>query len=154
MRLSRWGKRIAAVRAGPQSAIVRLCSIAMILLAQASLVLPPGSAFAQSLRIALKSGESVDLGPVYWVANCRSIMVGLPEVEILEGPPGLTLNLREAMVLPRTQKCPANVAGAILTATAKDVKEPIEAKLTYRLKYKTKDGDRQRSNIYSVSLFP
>jgi hypothetical protein len=154
MRLSRSGKRIALVRAGQPSAILRLCSIAMMLLAQASLVLPPGSAFAQSQRIALKSGESVDLGPVYWVANCRSIMVGLPEIEILEGPPEIALTLREAMVLPRRQKCPANVAGAVLTATAKDVKEPIEAKLTYRLKYKTKDGDRQGSNIYNVSLFP
>jgi hypothetical protein len=133
---------------------MRFCSIAIMVLAQVCLVLPPGSAFAQSLRIALKSGESVDLGPVYWVANCRSIMVGLPEVEILEGPPGLMLSLREAMVLPRRQKCPATVAGAVLTATAKDVKEPIEAKLTYRLKYKTRDGDRQRSNIYDVSLFP
>jgi len=131
---------------------MRLCLIATMVLAP--LVLPSGSASAQSLRIALKSGESVDLGPVYWVANCRSILLGLPEIEILEGPPELVLSLREAMVLPRRQNCPANVAGAILTATAKDVKEPIEAKLTYRLKYKTKDGDRQRSNIYGVSLFP
>jgi hypothetical protein len=119
---------------------MRFCSVAVMLLAQASLVLPPDSAFAQSQRIALKSGESVDLGPVYWVANCRSIMVGLPEIEILEGPPEIGLTLREAMVLPRRQKCPA--------------KEPIEAKLTYRLKYKTRDGDRQQSNIYGVSLFP
>ena len=42
----------------------------------------------------------------------------------------------------------------VLMATAKDVKEPIEARLTYRLKYKTKDGDRQKSHIYGVSLFP
>jgi hypothetical protein len=27
-------------------------------------------------RIALKSGESVELQPVYWVVNCRSTMVG------------------------------------------------------------------------------
>jgi len=152
MRLSVCGKRIVLVRPGPPSAIMRLCLIATMVLAP--LVLPSGSASAQSLRIALKSGESVDLGPVYWVANCPSILLGLPEIEILEGPPELVLSLREAMVLPRRQNCPANVAGGILTATAKGVKEPIEAKLTYRLKYKTKDGDRQRSNIYGVSLFP
>jgi hypothetical protein len=154
MRLSRCGKR-NAVRPGSAGAVIRYCSTAIVFVA-ANLVLPLcGGAFAQSeLRIALKSGESVELGPVYWVANCRSIMVGLPEVEILEGPPELTLTLKEAMVLPRQQKCPANVSGAILTATAKDVKEPIQAKLTYRLKYKTKDGDRQRSNVYGVSLFP
>jgi hypothetical protein len=29
----------------------------------------------------------------------------------------------------------------------------FEAKLTYRLKYKTKDGDRQTGRIYKVSLY-
>jgi hypothetical protein len=51
-------------------------------------------------RIALKSGESADLSPVYWVTNCKSIMLGLAEIEILEGPPELTLSIREEMVLP------------------------------------------------------
>jgi hypothetical protein len=155
MRLSGWGKRIAPVRRGPPSATMRCRPVAIMLVAQVCLVLlPAGSAFAQSDRIAMKSGESVELGPVYWVANCRSIMVGLPEAEILEGPPGLALSVKEAMVLPRRQKCPAKVAGGILSATAKDVKEPIKATLTYRLKYKTKDGERQTSHVYGVSLFP
>ena len=149
------GHEIAPIRRGPSSAIMRCRAIAIMLVAQACLVLSVGSgAFAQTQRIALKSGESVTLGPVYWVVNCRSTMVGLPEIEILDGPAGLTLSLREAMVLPRRQNCPAKVAGALLTATASDIKEPIEAKLTYRLKYTTKDGDRQTSNIYGVSLFP
>jgi hypothetical protein len=39
-------------------------------------------------------------------------------------------------------------------ATAKDVKAPKEAKLTIRLKFNTKVGERQSSNIYNVSLFP
>jgi hypothetical protein len=154
MVISRGGKRSGLVRPGSAGAIMRACSTVIVLIA--SVVLPSGGdAFAQAdPRIALKSGESVDLGPVYWVAACRSIMVGLPEVEILEGPPELTLSLKEAMVLPRQQKCPDKVSGAVLTATAKDVKQPIQARLTYRIKYKTKDGDRQRSGVYSVSLFP
>jgi hypothetical protein len=152
MRLFWRSKGVGPVRAGSSSAIRRFCPIAVIVAIQ--MVLPSDHVLAQSQRIALKSGESVELGPVYWVANCRSTMLGLPEVEILEGPPELTLSVKEAMVLPRTQKCPATVAGGILSVTAKDVKEPIEAKLTYRLKYKTKDGDRQRSNVYGVSLFP
>jgi len=104
--------------------------------------------------IALKSGESAELGSVWWVVNCRSIMLGLPEVEILEGPPGLTLSIRESMVLPRRLNCAAQVPGGILVATAKDVADPVQGKLTYRIKYKTKDGDRQTSNTYNVSLFP
>jgi hypothetical protein len=46
------------------------------------------------------------------------------------------------------------VPGGKVVATAKDVKEPKEAKLTYRVKYKTKDGDRQTSKVYTISLFP
>jgi hypothetical protein len=30
----------------------------------------------------------------------------------------------------------------------------MEAKLTYRVKYKTKDGDRQLGHVYSISLYP
>jgi hypothetical protein len=104
--------------------------------------------------IALRNGESAELGSVWFVANCRSIMIGLPEVEILEGPPGLTLSIKEAMVLPRRLNCANQVPGGILVATAKDVTEPVQGKLVYRVKYKTKDGDRQLAQTYNVSLFP
>ena len=101
--------------------------------------------------IALKSGETVVLGPLWYVSKCRSIMIGLPEVEILDGPPEIKLNLK---VLPRRLNCPNTVPGAILSATASEVKEASQAKLTFRVKYKTRDGDRQVARIYNVSLFP
>jgi hypothetical protein len=104
--------------------------------------------------IALRNGESTELANVWFVVNCRSIMIGLPEVEILEGPPGLTLSIKEAMVLPRRLNCANQVPGGILIATAKDVTDPVQGKLVYRVKYKTKDGDRQFAHTYSVSLFP
>lgn len=104
--------------------------------------------------IALKSGESVELGLVFWVSNCRSIMVGTPEIEILEGPEEVTLTLKEGKVIPRRLNCSNQVPGGTIVATAGDVKEPKQAKLTYRVKYKTKDGERQTSSIYNVSLFP
>jgi hypothetical protein len=105
-------------------------------------------------RIALKSGESVELHTVYWVSNCRSIMIGLPEIEILDGPPQVALSIKEDMVLPRRQDCANKVPGGILIATAKDVKEPTESKITYRLKYKIKDGDRPQGYTLRLSLFP
>jgi len=46
------------------------------------------------------------------------------------------------------------VRGGTLIVTAKDISEPKQATLTYRVKYKTKEGDRQRSGVYNVSLFP
>src|SRR5260370_10860189 len=101
-------------------------------------------------RIAVKSGESVELGTVYWVSNCRSIVVGVPEVEVLEGPAELTLSIREGMVNARRGNCAKPIPGGTLVATAKEIKEPMEAKLTFRGKYKTKDGDRQTSQIYNV----
>jgi len=104
--------------------------------------------------IAVKNGESVDLGTVYYVSNCRSIMVGLPDIEVLEAPSGVAVSIREEPVLPRRQGCAAKVAGGTLVLTAKDVTEPAEAKLTYRVNYKTKDGPRQTSHAFIVSLFP
>lgn len=113
------------------------------------------AAHAQStLRVALKSGESVDIGPVYFITNCKSIVIGRPEVEILEGPPEVTVSIREEMVLPRVQNCAQKVPGGTVVLTAKDVTASKEAKLTYRVKYKTKDGDRQRGAVVNVSLFP
>ncbi len=105
-------------------------------------------------RLAVKNGESVELHTVYWVSNCRLIMIGMAEVEVLEGPPGLTLNIRPEPVLPRRQGCAKKVAGGTLVLSAKDITERVDAKLVYRLKYKTRDGDRQTSHTYIVSLFP
>ena len=115
-----------------------------------------GQANAQDVlrRIAVKNGESVDLGTVYWVANCHSIMVGLPEIEMLEGPPGVALSIREELVLPRRQGCAAKVPGGTVVLTAKEVTEKSETKLTYRVNYKIKDGPRQTSQSYVISLFP
>jgi hypothetical protein len=125
-------------------ATLALCSVVM---------LGSVNAGAQK-RIALKSGESVELHPVYWVANCRSIMIGLPDVEVLEGPPELVQSIKEEMALPRRQNCANRVNGGTLVVTAKDIKEPGEARLAYRLKYKTKDGERVRGNVFRVSLYP
>jgi len=112
------------------------------------------SAQSAARRVALKNGESVELHPIYWVSKCHSIMIGLPEVEILDGPPELSLSIREGQVLPRRQGCAAKVPGGTLMLTAKGVSEKIEVKIVYRVNYKTKDGNRQISNTYIVSLFP
>jgi hypothetical protein len=114
----------------------------------------PANAQDALRRLAVKNGESVDLGTVYYVSNCRSIMVGLPDIDVLEGPTGVTISIREEPVLPRRQGCAAKVAGGTVVLTAKDVTEPAEAKLTYRVNYKTKDGPRQTSQAFMVSLFP
>ncbi len=113
------------------------------------------SVHAQDIRrIALKSGESADLGLVYWVSHCKSIMIGLPTIDILDGPPEVTITIRAEMVLPRLQNCPNKVAGGTIVAKASTIEEPKQAQITYRVNYKTKEGDRPRSYVYNLSLFP
>ena len=105
-------------------------------------------------RLAIKNGESIELHPICYVSQCHSIMIGLPEIEVLDGPPELKFSIREEPVLPRRQGCAAKVPGGMLLLMAKGVTEKIETKLTYRVKYNTKDGPRQTSSAYIVSLFP
>ena len=137
---------------------MRIRSNAILTFLHLAIALFLGSATAraqQDIRgVALKSGESAELGLVYYITNCKSIVIGTPEVEVLEGPPEVTLTIKQGMVLPRAQNCSNTVQGGTLVLTAKDVTEPKYARLTYRVKYKTKDGDRQRSSVYNVSLFP
>jgi hypothetical protein len=103
-------------------------------------------------HIALKSGESTNLRNFYFAQQCRSIMIGTPTLDVLEAPPEITVTLKEGAKLP--SKCTVPVPGGTVVATAKDVKAPKEAKLTIRLTFKTKIGERQSSNSYIVSLFP
>jgi hypothetical protein len=81
-------------------------------------------------------------------------MVGTPELEVLESPDLVTLSLREEKVVPRRFNCSNPVPGGTVVLTAKQVNARVDGKLTYRIKYKTKDGDRQTSTVYNLSLYP
>jgi hypothetical protein len=126
----------------------------LCLAVSASLAASQALAQGEVRRLTVKNGESIDLYAVYWTANCRSVMLGLPEIEVLEGPREVSLSVREEPVLPRRQGCANKIPGGTLMLTAKGVTEPMEAKLAYRVKYKTKDGERQTSQVYIVSLYP
>jgi len=104
--------------------------------------------------VALKSGESVEVGDLYFAPNCRSILIATPTAEVLEGPSEITVSVKEAMVVPRTQECSKQVKGGKLVFTAKDIDDYSTSKLTVRITFKTKDGQTQRSVSYNVTLFP
>jgi hypothetical protein len=108
----------------------------------------------QVRTIALKSGETFELGPVYLVINCKSIVTDEPQVEIMEGPPELTLTIKPGKVVPRNQGCTNEISGGTMVVAAKDIPQKKSARLVYRVKFKTKDGDRQLAQVYSVELFP
>ena len=104
--------------------------------------------------IALKNGETTAFGKVYWVSNCRSLLLSTPEAEAIEPPPGITVTIQGAMVLPRRQSCPNKVAGGLLVVSANNIEDYSLSRLTVRIKYHTKDGERQRSEIINLSLHP
>jgi hypothetical protein len=120
-----------------------------------ALIIGHADAQTQPRRVVLKNGEAIELTTFFYISNCRSIMIGLPEVEILEGAPELSLAMKEEQVVPRRFDCTNKVPGGKLILTAKDsVTEKKEVNLIFRLKYKTKEGDRQTSGTYIVTLFP
>src|SRR3979490_886790 len=75
-------------------------------------------------RISLKSGETIELRNVSFTRNCRSILKETPVIEVLEGPEEVTLTIKPATVVLRSENCSNPVEGGIVVATAKDVKAP------------------------------
>jgi len=121
-------------------------------------ILGSAGAHAQTIRgshsIALKSGESIEVLDVFYVINCKSILKGTPEVEILDGPPGVTATVREKMVLPRAGHCANRVPGGTLVLTAKEIEDPSYTPITLRFIFRTKEGQRTLSQVYNLSLIP
>jgi hypothetical protein len=122
-------------------------------------LIAPGAAMAQSWQtrsatLALKSGETAEIGDLYFVINCRSILKGPPQATILSGPPGVTVEVKEADVLPRIQQCSRPVKGGKLIIKAGDVGDESETTMTIRVNFDTKDGPRQVGYNVNLSLFP
>jgi hypothetical protein len=106
-------------------------------------------------NIALKSGESVELGDVYHIsADCKSLLKATPQVEILDGPAGVTAAIKEEMVVPRYYGCTKPIPGGKLIITANEVAEYGRARMVLRIKMKTSQGDRQPSVDVNISLLP
>ena len=114
----------------------------------------PVSVSAAPLEISAKNNETVPLGAVYWISNCRSILKSFAGVDKLEGPPEVKLSLKEGMVHAVRQNCSAPIKGATLMLTASGVTKPVTATLVVRVRYNTRDGERQSTHTFALSLFP
>ena len=104
--------------------------------------------------IALKSGESAELGNLYYISNCKSLLTSAPQVEVIDGPPGVTASVREDMVPARLQKCPSPVKGGKLFVAVKEIGDQSFPTLTLRITYRTRDGERKLSHVFNLELFP
>lgn len=134
------------------SLALRASTVCLCLLAGSSAQAQSWQMNTQSL--ALKSGESTEVSDIYWVVNCKSLLTSPPEVTILDGPPGVTATIAEAMVLPRFQQCPKPVAGGKLSVAAGTIDDQSNSLMTVRIRYKTRDGVRDKSMTFTIALFP
>jgi hypothetical protein len=106
-------------------------------------------------NLALKSGESAELGDVYYISSdCKSLLKASPEVEILDGPPGVTAVIKEDRIVPRGVGCTKPVPGGKLIITASEIEEYGRARMVLRIKMKTSVGDRQHSRDVNITLIP
>ena len=105
--------------------------------------------------VALRSGESIEFGDVYFIGvNCRSLLTATPEVEVMDGPPGVAVSIKQAMVVPRYHGCGKPVAGGKMLFSANNVEDYSYTRMVLRVTYKTRNGNLQRSQHVNVTLFP
>ena len=107
---------------------------------------------AMMTEVALKSGETADLSDIAWVINCKNFLKGIPEVEILEGPPGVTATVKDKMVLPRFSQCSNRVRGGTLSLAAGEITDDSTSVIRLRMKYPTLEGRRDRNWSIRVVL--
>jgi hypothetical protein len=106
-------------------------------------------------EIALRNGESVEFGDIYLIgADCSSLLTSEPEVEVMDGPPGVAVAIKPAMVVPYGPDCEKSVLGGKMLITARDIDVYSYTRMVLRITYKTPDGNLQRSQHINVALFP
>jgi hypothetical protein len=105
--------------------------------------------------ISLKSGESTELGNVYFISsNCKSMLKATPSVEILDGPPGVTAIVSAAKVVPHFYGCSNPIAGGKLVLSASQIEDFSYTRMVLRINYQTVDGARQRTENINLTLVP
>jgi hypothetical protein len=103
---------------------------------------------------AVKNGETIELSAVYWISNCKSRLKNFAGIDVLEGPPGVSLSLRLQKVVPSLQHCSRPVDGAMVVLNAKGITAAGTADVSYRVRYNTLDGPRQSNHTVVLKLFP
>jgi hypothetical protein len=117
-----------------------------------------GQGSAQDKLFSIRSGENIPLRNISWVttATCASLLVSVEGIDVLEGPPGLSLRFEPGKVRGTLEACTGknDVDGGTIIATATEITEKTEAVLTYRVRLITKSGPTQLTYRNQVLLFP
>lgn len=104
--------------------------------------------------MSIRKGESIDLDAVYWQRNCESILLHFDGVQLMEGPPGLSLLIRQEPVWARHRNCRNHLYGGTVVLTATNVTEKFEGTIHYRVTYSTKEGNKQSNHSKKVIVYP
>lgn len=105
--------------------------------------------------IALRNGETIEFGDVYLIGtDCSSLLTREPQVEVLEGPPGVAVAIKRATIVPYERGCETSVLGGKMLITARDIVEYSYSRMILRIRYETPSGNVQRSQHINVTLFP
>lgn len=108
--------------------------------------------------LSMNGGDTLQVRVVTLVTTtCDPLFLSLEGIDILEGPPEISLKFEPGMVhtFTTSRDCPKPVKGGTVMATAaKDIAERKEALLTFRVRFKTKQGQSQNTVRYRVLLFP
>lgn len=108
---------------------------------------------ATAADLTLHKGESADLHTVYWVnGNCQSRLKKVEGIDLLEGPPGVTMSIRPEEVVAKKQGCPGMMTGGIVVLTTGDVDADWSGVVRYRVRYDTWDGAKETSHTRQIKL--
>lgn len=82
------------------------------------------------------------------------MLTATPEVEVMDGPPGVAVSIKQAMVVPRYHGCGKPVTGGKMLFSASNIEDYSYTRMVLRVTYKTRSGNVQRSQHVNVALFP
>jgi len=106
---------------------------------------------------SIKSGETLLLRSLTTVTpNCEPLFESFDSIDVIEGPPELSLKFEPGRVKTYTTShtCPEAVPGGRIMVTAKSVDERREAMLVFRVSYQTKTGPWQQTIRFRMLMFP
>ena len=89
-------------------------------------------------------------------ATCAPMLVSIDGVDVMEGPPGITLQIRPQKVPLSSASCApgAEQDGGMVMVTAGKVAIRTEGLLTYRIRMTSPSGPAQTTYRARVILFP
>jgi hypothetical protein len=109
------------------------------------------------ILFSIKDGETLLLRNLGVVTSCRSMLQHFDGIDILVGPPEVTLKFEPAKVNVSTlagKVCETPVSGGNLMISAKGVTDQRDADLVLRFRYTSQNTPHTATARYHLLMFP